>query len=48
MRNEMGRGPSRWTSRATALRLVLLSLVVVALAVPAAGYSGESTATQTG
>jgi ABC-type glycerol-3-phosphate transport system substrate-binding protein len=48
MRNKMGRGPSRWTSRATTLRVVLLSLVVVALAVPAAGYSGESTATQSG
>jgi glucose/mannose transport system substrate-binding protein len=48
MRNEMGRGPSRWTSRAAGLRVVLLSLVVVALAVPAAGYSGESTTTQTG
>jgi glucose/mannose transport system substrate-binding protein len=48
MRNKMGRGPARWTSRATTLRVVLLSLVVVALAVPAAGYSGESTATQSG
>jgi glucose/mannose transport system substrate-binding protein len=44
MLNKMGRGGSRRTP----LGLVLLSLLVVALAVPAAGYSGKSSATQSG
>jgi glucose/mannose transport system substrate-binding protein len=48
MSNKLGRGRSRWTPRATPLRVVFLTLLVVALAVPAAGYSGESSAAQSG
>ena len=44
MLKKMGRGGSRRTP----LGLVLLSLLVVALAVPAAGYSGKSSAAQSG
>jgi glucose/mannose transport system substrate-binding protein len=48
MSDRTDRGRSRRRPSATPLRVVLLSLVVVALAVPAAGYSGESSAAQTG
>ncbi len=44
MLKKMGRGGSQ----RTALGLALLSLVVVALVVPAAGYSGKSSAAQSG
>jgi glucose/mannose transport system substrate-binding protein len=42
MSDKIERGRPRWLPRATPLRAVLLGLLVVALAVPAAGYSGES------
>ena len=44
MLKKMGRGDSR----RTALGLVLVSLVLVALVVPAAGYSGKSSSAQSG
>jgi glucose/mannose transport system substrate-binding protein len=44
MLRKMGRGDSR----RTALGLVLVSLVLVALVVPAAGYSGKSSSAQSG
>jgi glucose/mannose transport system substrate-binding protein len=47
MSSRIERGRSRWSRRAS-LRAVLLGLVVVALALPAAGYSGKATTTQSG